>query len=307
MENMLISMSLQSGSLAMSRRKPGFTLIELLIVIAIIAILAAILFPVFAKAREKARETTCLSNIKQLALANVQYMQDYDNTEVLAWYGSMTSGDTTVGYRCGSSCNQPGYPAWFWMDGLYPYVKSVDVFVCPNDTVPAPSGNNNQDFSWYFGSNNWGSMKYAVGSYICNSYNANIQPDATHPLSSLNIGAVSDGYTQGQQALPIAESQIQSPDSTIFIGDGGANTVPATRGCILNGGGAVYAQALSNGFYGVFTSTNSGHPGLFARHSGGTFINCAFCDGHAKALPYDQIANVKGTNGWPKYLAISGG
>ncbi|MGE5532204.1 MAG: prepilin-type N-terminal cleavage/methylation domain-containing protein, partial [Bacteroidota bacterium] len=55
----------------------GFTLIELLVVIAIIAILAAILFPVFAKAREKARQSSCLSNIKQISLGMLQYAQDY--------------------------------------------------------------------------------------------------------------------------------------------------------------------------------------------------------------------------------------
>src|SRR6266581_8496416 len=63
-----------------SRR--GFTLIELLVVIAIIAILAAILFPVFAQARESARQTTCLSNLKQIALAGMMYAQDYDETFV---------------------------------------------------------------------------------------------------------------------------------------------------------------------------------------------------------------------------------
>ncbi|MGQ9733315.1 MAG: prepilin-type N-terminal cleavage/methylation domain-containing protein [Candidatus Zipacnadales bacterium] len=61
----------------------GFTLIELLVVIAIIAILAAILFPVFAKAREKARQTSCLSNIKQISLAMLAYAQDYD--ERFSW------------------------------------------------------------------------------------------------------------------------------------------------------------------------------------------------------------------------------
>ncbi|MBC7289450.1 MAG: DUF1559 domain-containing protein, partial [Armatimonadetes bacterium] len=58
--------------------RKGFTLIELLVVIAIIAILAAILFPVFARAREKARQASCMSNLKQLALAMLMYAQDYD-------------------------------------------------------------------------------------------------------------------------------------------------------------------------------------------------------------------------------------
>jgi prepilin-type N-terminal cleavage/methylation domain-containing protein len=58
--------------------RKGFTLIELLVVIAIIAILAAILFPVFARAREKARQTSCVSNLKQVALASLMYTQDYD-------------------------------------------------------------------------------------------------------------------------------------------------------------------------------------------------------------------------------------
>ena len=67
-------------------RAGGFTLIELLIVIAIIAILAAILFPVFAQAREKARQTSCVSNLRQLGMAMMMYVQDNDDTYPWVWY-----------------------------------------------------------------------------------------------------------------------------------------------------------------------------------------------------------------------------
>lgn len=70
----------------MERKKQAFTLIELLVVIAIIAILAAILFPVFAQAREKARQITCVSNEKQMGLALLQYVQDFDEMLPLAQY-----------------------------------------------------------------------------------------------------------------------------------------------------------------------------------------------------------------------------
>jgi prepilin-type N-terminal cleavage/methylation domain-containing protein/prepilin-type processing-associated H-X9-DG protein len=95
----------------MSRR--AFTLIELLVVIAIIAILAAILFPVFAKAREKARQTSCLSNVKQLALAEMSYCQDYD--EVLCFAYTPTAGFPFL---------------------LQPYIKNVQLFKCPSDPDP---------------------------------------------------------------------------------------------------------------------------------------------------------------------------
>ena len=94
----------------MSRR--GFTLIELLVVIAIIAILAAILFPVFAKAREKARQTSCLSNLKQITLSTMMYIQDYD--------------ETLIRHRCMAE----GYPGCQW-DDLMPYMKNEQIKVCP--------------------------------------------------------------------------------------------------------------------------------------------------------------------------------
>ena len=98
----------------------GFTLIELLVVIAIIAILAAILFPVFAKAREKARQASCQSNLKQIALAFLMYMQDYDGRWPKWQWGAVGGGGTPT----------PAAPQWYVR--LYPYVKNIQLFQCPS-------------------------------------------------------------------------------------------------------------------------------------------------------------------------------
>ena len=109
-----------------SPRRSAFTLIELLVVIAIIAILAAILFPVFARAREKARQTTCMSNLKQFGLAIIQYTQDYDEKMPLA-----VPHTSSIGPRTAKENNVPefGIPVQ-----LMPYVKSREAFHCPDDT-----------------------------------------------------------------------------------------------------------------------------------------------------------------------------
>ncbi|BCM93755.1 hypothetical protein IAD21_05646 [Abditibacteriota bacterium] len=110
----------------------AFTLIELLVVIAIIAILAAILFPVFARARENARKASCMSNLKQIGLAFMQYTQDYDEYYPLTFH------------RTGADANNYQYnnneTGWAW--DIQPYVKSTQIFKCPSDTVPGtwPSG-----------------------------------------------------------------------------------------------------------------------------------------------------------------------
>ncbi len=112
---------------SISTSRTAFTLIELLVVIAIIALLAAILFPVFAKAREKARQTTCLSNMKQMGLACAQYTQDYDEH----LFSVDSASDQTSG--------DPGFHACqtgFWTS-MIPFIgtgtSQSELFHCPDD------------------------------------------------------------------------------------------------------------------------------------------------------------------------------
>jgi prepilin-type N-terminal cleavage/methylation domain-containing protein/prepilin-type processing-associated H-X9-DG protein len=99
-------------------RRRAFTLIELLVVIAIIAILAAILFPVFGRARENARRSSCQSNLKQIGLGILQYVQDYDET----------LPRSRLYFPPGGGGNwRP------WQNGINPYVKSTQLFRCPSN------------------------------------------------------------------------------------------------------------------------------------------------------------------------------
>jgi prepilin-type N-terminal cleavage/methylation domain-containing protein/prepilin-type processing-associated H-X9-DG protein len=122
-------------------RRNGFTLIELLVVIAIIAILAAILFPVFAKAREKGRQASCLSNVKQIMIGVLQYAQDYDEQLPYGcsyWFEPGGGGTTGTGAYT---------DAIMWEDAIAPYLKNSQILICPSrksclvttkwDTAPA--------------------------------------------------------------------------------------------------------------------------------------------------------------------------
>jgi len=130
----------------MTKRTQGFTLIELLVVIAIIAILAAILFPVFARAREKARQTSCLNNLKQISLALQQYMTDYDGVLPGPWCCPPALGGAPIGVDYGTSIpadlnfqlrrplQWPGNGiGCAWVDLLMPYMKNDQIAFCPSD------------------------------------------------------------------------------------------------------------------------------------------------------------------------------
>lgn len=108
----------------------GFTLIELLVVVAVISILAAILFPVFARARENARRSSCQSNLKQIGLAMMQYAQDHDER--------LTPGYIDFGVT-GAYILPNGKPssstAMLWFHMLYPYMKNIQIMNCPSEST----------------------------------------------------------------------------------------------------------------------------------------------------------------------------
>ncbi|MBI5833849.1 MAG: DUF1559 domain-containing protein [Armatimonadetes bacterium] len=151
----------------MRAQRRGFTLIELLVVIAIIAILAAILFPVFAKAREKARTASCQSNMKQLGVAFVQYAQDYDETLPMCrtcnGFVSPVDGTTvTLTFRF----------------SIQPYLKSTQVFKCPSNTSNATNDGGIINHYGYPTDGGVDSTGFSYGTGNCNTSLAKIQSPA---------------------------------------------------------------------------------------------------------------------------------
>jgi len=226
-------------------KRRGFTLIELLVVIAIIAILAAILFPVFAKAREKARQITCLSNEKQLGLGIIQYTSDYDQ--------HLPSGAVGNGGDNGSG----------WVGEIYPYVKSLAVYTCPDDNTSGfPAGN-------------------VITSY---GYNTNLSPKPNNNSAGAN-----------------ADAALTAPASTVVLVELGGTTeamnqangtVNDVSSCVTDGGTGWSCGSLETGpMIGGWTSAvglglDGANP--TGRHTNGS--NFLLADGHAKWLAGTKVS-----------------
>ena len=244
----------------MNYRK-GFTFIELLVVIAIIAILAAILFPVFAKVREKARQTSCLSNEKQLGLAFIQYSEDYDEH-----------------YPVGATGGYLTFWGLSWTGRIYPYVKSTGVYHCPDDTTPTTAGDPNSvavsynyNASLLFNNGN-AAFPGPVGAEA--GFNA---PSKTVLLNEISGDPV-DVTTDNEGAL--------TTGSTYSVGSNGTwagteNQWGPTNPTVLFETGVLGGRAESAASY--IDKANLG------RHNNGS--NYLLCDGHAKWYPGGAVSS----------------
>ena len=224
----------------------GFTLIELLVVIAIIAILAAILFPVFAKAREKARQASCQSNEKQLGLAIIQYVQDNDETE------PSTSDASGFG---------PG-----WAGKIYPYAKSTALFGCPDD--PTPNTATKVKVSYAFNTDvmpTAGANEPFSGSGALSIQNS--------PASTVLLFEVQSSAPGNSQTVDVTNSiEGSSPVSNGSYQNAGQG--PKCRG----NGNWYYATGIIGGNANI-TPISAAPNGI---HTDGS--NWLACDGHVKYL-----------------------
>ena len=231
-----------------SRCRSGFTLIELLVVLGIIALLAAIIFPVFSHVREKGRQSVCASNLHQLGLALETYVQDNDERhpsgKLSSIYPGLRDFPTTLG----------------WAGRVYPYVKSAPVFHCPDDPTADVAETPPRV-----------PVSYALNLNLTDSS----QSTLTAPSHTVLLFEVADD--QAAITLP-DEGNISVPQSSA-AGNG-------LNGALLNlvnpsivTDGAVYATGLmDNRGDGSLLPFNQ-YPEDNGRHSGGS--NFLAADGHA--------------------------
>ena len=195
-------------------RKRGFTLIELLVVIAIIAILAAILFPVFARAREKARQSSCLSNVKQIGMGVLMYIQDSDERfPPNAWYYTHTPGAV---YSASTNYTSTPYPLtsnyMTWAEMVAPYVKNDQIFLCP-DYAPTQNMMDNYAFPCAYNYN--GASPQIAGDYTTGGLGYANMGDVKTPATTVMMY---DGWTFWTGWIP-------SDHAALISGQPGSNAV----------------------------------------------------------------------------------
>ena len=244
----------------------GFTLIELLVVIAIIGLLAAILFPVFARARENARRVSCISNMKQIGLGMLQYAQDYDER----YYGAsrITSPPTPAVLI---------YPGVGWAGGIYTYIKSAQVFKCPNDSNDGIGTNV--------------PVSYALNYYAASTTLAAHQYPALGILFS-EISGTSVNVTDPQEAGSPVHSAIDNGQILLWA-DGTGNV----QCCKI--GAAVYhtrgAGVLDNLKGRMKDDDEPGPQPTRPRHFDGACY--AYLDGHVKYVRPDAVRSFNYSSG----------
>lgn len=238
----------------------GFTLIELLVVIAIIGILAAILFPVFATAREKAKMSACSSNQKQIGIAFLQYIQDYDEV-----YPIPNGG-------------------WAGRE-MYPYVKSKDAFTCPSD----PLAGDAIKAAITYPTGDWSSTVYKQCAGVCSevSYGFNgfsntitspLQMSSfTSPAKTVLLFELSGVFTDPSD--PLEQSSLEDQSGGAGVPRGG-NTLATNRRIYRSYYMGWCGQTpIQDVFYKGSDNTAALNTG---RHSDGA--NYLACDGHVKWL-----------------------
>jgi prepilin-type N-terminal cleavage/methylation domain-containing protein/prepilin-type processing-associated H-X9-DG protein len=231
-------------------KQVGFTLIEILIVVAIIALLAAILFPVFARARENARRAACQSNLKQIGLAAVQYSQDYDEKIV----------PQSVTDATGAVIN--------WPRLLDPYMKSAQILICPSQK------------RWLSSSAD-GNLPTVYG------YNRARQPSLT-TVTTQTPNRTSIGSFSADSPGPwLTPASLPSPSTTIHIGDSVVWTGSSSNPSPYWGAGSPFLAYEPAATPPAGGSLSSGAANYYPdpRHLEGA--NFLFFDGHVKwyALP----------------------